>query len=107
KESGKLRQIGASTLNDSSFLPDFCSRRSASALILSAELFALSLVLAYPGTDRWRTLVFTSLFVLWVALGNALALCLARHWLARMRPLAAATTSYALSLAMTLLISVL
>lgn len=94
-------------MNDGSFLPDFCSRRNASALILFAELFALSLVLAFPGEDRWRALLLTSLFVLWVAIGNAVVLCLARNWLARQTPLLSASVSYGIALAVTVLTSLL
>ncbi|MBL8252615.1 MAG: hypothetical protein JNJ76_03340, partial [Candidatus Competibacter sp.] len=65
----------------SCFLPDFCANRIIFVMVLLAELFAL--VLALWEIDRpgefWNRLAIVSLFVQWVTLGSAAALCLAKR----------------------------
>lgn len=68
------------------YLPDFCRAQSVLAVILIAELVALLLTLARQGIAPgfWPDLARTSLFLLWVALGIAAVLCIARSPLARL-----------------------
>ena len=92
---------------DDFFLPDFCAVGVVFALVMVAELFAFVLVLAPGGAsgDFWSELSLVSLFVQWVALSSAAVLCLARPRLRRLRPVAAATGSYLLLLAVSLVVS--
>ena len=89
------------------FLPNFCAIRSVFALVVVAELLAFILVLAGSGwqTDFWNELGLVSLFVQWLALCGAGALCLLRPWLVRLSTLAAVLVSYLLLLLLTLLFS--
>lgn len=92
----------------SGFLPDFCTNQVAFALILLAELFALVLALHEidkPG-EFWTQLAFISLFVQWVVLGVAAALCLCKHWLGRLGSTAATFAVLGLTLLITLLFSI-
>lgn len=68
------------------FLPDFCGRGAVGVLVLVAELLAIVLVLADNGLrgNLWADLGVTSLFVQWVTLSTAAALCLLRQPLARL-----------------------
>lgn len=98
--------ISPKPARDDFFLPDFCAVGVVFVVVMVAELFAFVLVLA-PGArgDFWSELSLVSLFVQWVALSSALALCLARPWLSRLGTTAAATGSYALLLVVGLAVS--
>lgn len=55
------------------------------AIVLALELFALMFVLARPdGTDFLTELASISLFMQWIGLTGAAALCYTRAWLARL-----------------------
>lgn len=98
--------INATASRDTLFLPDFCGVRMVLALMVIAELLALVLALgALESGDRWADLSVLSLFVQWVALTSAAALCASRRWLARVPNRAAALLSYLLLLAVTALVS--
>lgn len=76
------------------------------ALMVIAELLALALALgSLSSSDRWADLSVISLFVQWVALTSAAALCASRRWLARLSNRSAALLSYLLLLAVTGLVS--
>jgi two-component system sensor histidine kinase AlgZ len=79
------------------------------AVVMIGELLAIVLSLApYDArASRWDALSITSLFVQWVGLSSAAVLCLFRRRLARMPETRAATISYLLLLATTLVISAL
>jgi len=89
--SRRLAMKGSKCLQDAGFLPNFCANPTVFLTVLLAELFAL--VLALSEADRlgdfWNRLALISLFVQWVVLGAAAVLCLCRHWLDRLRPVAA------------------
>ncbi len=91
------------------FLPDFCANRVIFVMVLLAELFAL--VLALNETDNpgafWNQLALVSLFVQWVVLGAAAALCFCKRWLDRLDTLVAALAVLGLTLLITLLFSLL
>ncbi|MDG4554543.1 MAG: histidine kinase [Candidatus Competibacter sp.] len=93
----------------SGFLPDFCANPTVFLTILLAELFAL--VLALSEADRlgdfWNRLALISLFVQWVVLGAAAALCLSRRWLNRLGVSAATWAVFGLTQLVTLLFSAL
>ena len=63
---------------ESGFLPDFCANQVVFGMVLLGELFALILALTEIDnlTAFWNQLALVSLFVQWVALTAAAALCL-------------------------------
>ncbi len=65
------------------FLPSFCRVGLVFAVVVSAELLALVLVLGAAGSwaELWQRLSLLSLYVQWIALGSAAMLCLLRPWL--------------------------
>lgn len=71
---------------ESGFLPDFCANQVVFGMVLLGELFALILALTEIDnlTAFWNQLALVSLFVQWVALTAAAALCLCRRWLDRL-----------------------
>jgi len=90
------------------FLPDFCNARIIFLAILMAQLLSFVLTLA-GGVSRpnfWVYLSLVSLFVTFIAIGNILVLCVSRKFLHNLHPAAAAITYYALSLSITLVVSV-
>lgn len=92
---------------DNFFLPDFCSIRMVFAVVVISELLAVVLTLApmESPNNRWDKLSILSLFLQWVGLSSAAVLCISRPFLSRMKESLAATTSYLLLLATTLLIT--
>lgn len=90
------------------FLPDFCNARIIFLAILIAQLLSFVLTLA-GGVSRpnfWVYLSLVSLFVTFIAIGNILVLCVSRKFLHKLHPATAAITYYALSLTITLIVSV-
>ena len=65
------------------FLPSFCRVGLVFAVVVSAELLALLLVLGAEGSweQMWQRLSLLSLYVQWIAVASAAVLCLARRWL--------------------------
>ena len=94
---------------DDCFLPDFCNVRMVFAVVVISELLAIVLTLAPAASDtsRWDGLSMISLFVQWVGLCSAALLCVSRRWLASLTETRAASLSYLLLLATTLVISLL
>src|SRR3569833_4185962 len=72
-----MRHDAAGGAEKSLYLPDFCTSRAALVLILIVELTAFVLTLARenPGADFWADLARTSLFLLWIGIVGAAALC--------------------------------
>jgi two-component system sensor histidine kinase AlgZ len=82
---------------DDFFLPDFCAPRMVLAIVLVVELLALTFALARPGGAEFLTeLARISLFMQWLGLTGAAALCYSRRWLARLSVPAAVVTAFAL-----------
>jgi len=77
------------------------------ALVVVGELLAFILVLSpfKNSTDPWGDLSIISLFIQWVALSSAAALCTARPFLQKLEEKVAATLSYLISLMVTLLLT--
>jgi two-component system, LytTR family, sensor histidine kinase AlgZ len=65
------------------YLPDFCRARTVLAIVIICELTALMLALARNEVTLgfWPDLARTSMFLLWIALTNAAALCVLRGYL--------------------------
>ncbi len=97
------------TQTDPGFLPDFCNARVIFLVILGAILlaFVLSLASMRSGEDYWVDLSMISLFIVWIAFGNILVLCVCRRFLHRLSPIIAAFSSYGLSLMVTVVVSIL
>ena len=91
------------------FLPDFCNARVIFLVILGAILlaFVLSLSSLREGDDYWVNLSMIALFIVWIAFGNILVLCISRQFLHRLSPVVAAFTSYGMSLLVTFIVSIL
>ncbi len=84
------------------FLPDFCATRSVLAVVLISEIVAILLTLARQELEHgfWTDLARTSLFLLWIGLCSAAALCYTRARLARL------PVAHASGLAITMLVAV-
>lgn len=83
------RRDSAPAADQAFFLPDFCARSMTFAIIFIAEAVALLLAIDRQAVREnfWVDITLASLFLLWIGLGCAFALCRARPWLSRM-PLA-------------------
>ena len=90
---------------DDFFIPDLCATRMVFAIVLIAELIALTLSLARPGPDFLTELARVSLFLQWLGLTSAALLCYTRPRLARLGVPAATAAVFALLLINTALIS--
>jgi len=89
------------------YLPDFCATPTVLAVVLISELVAIVLTLARQELQHgfWIDLARTSLFLLWIGLSSATALCYSRPHLARLSVARSSAISLALPVAVTLLIS--
>ncbi len=90
-----------------SFLPDFCDVRMLFVVLLLGELLAIVLTLTHStlAQERIIDLALYSLFIQWIALSCAAALCLSRNHLSRLSDFWAASLSYCLTLLISLLIT--
>ncbi|HVF34648.1 MAG TPA: sensor histidine kinase [Candidatus Saccharimonadia bacterium] len=94
----------AAPADPAAWLPDFCSPRTALAVLALAELVLL-VVLYAPGPD-WPTLgrlATGTLFVQWLALCALVSLCVARGRLARLPVATGVAGAYAIVLGILLL----
>jgi two-component system sensor histidine kinase AlgZ len=80
--SAKPDGTAASGLDDF-FIPDLCAPRMVLAVVLIAELVAVTLSLARPSGAFLMELARISMFLQWLGLTSAAVLCYARRWLAR------------------------
>lgn len=96
-------------LEQSFFLPDLCATQSILFLILIFELLAFVLVLSDSGLAdfSWTQLGLTSLFVQWVALCSAGALCNLRHFLGSLSTALGTSLAFALVMLITLTFSLI
>ncbi len=90
---------------DTFFIPDFCAPRMVLAVVLIAELVALTLALARADTPFLTELARMSLFLQWLGLTNAGLLCYCRHWLARLAVPPSSAAVFALIVLNTIVIS--
>ncbi len=93
------------SLTDDFFVPELCQAEALLGLVLLAELLVFVLVLAEPITAGfdWMRLALTSLFVQWIVLLSAAAICRARPFLANSSAKAAVFFICVLVLCLTLL----
>jgi len=90
---------------DEFFIPDFCAPRMVFAVVLIAELVAVTLALARPDAPFLTELAGISMFLQWLGLTNAALLCYCRRWLARTTVPRSTAAVFALILLNTVLIS--
>jgi two-component system sensor histidine kinase AlgZ len=85
------------------FLPDFCAGATLARVALLAEALALviTLVTRRISASLFTDLLLISLFVQWIALASAAALCALRARLARLPPAGALTAAFALPIGVT------
>lgn len=102
-----MSETDKKSTEDSFFLPDFCNVSMVFAVVIIGELLAFILVLSplKDTQDKWGDLSIISLFIQWVALSSAAALCVARPFLQKLNEKLAATLSYAISLLVTLVLT--
>jgi len=90
---------------DAFFIPDFCAARMVLAVVLIAELVALTLTLARPDAAFLTELARVSMFLQWLGLTSAALLCYSRRWLARLTVPQSSVAVFALLVANTAVIS--
>jgi two-component system sensor histidine kinase AlgZ len=90
---------------DDFFIPDLCANRSVFAVVLTAELIAVTLSLARPSAFFLTELARISLFLQWLGLTSAALLCYARPWLARISVPHASLGAFALLMLNTAVVS--
>jgi two-component system, LytTR family, sensor histidine kinase AlgZ len=83
------------------FLPDFCESRAVLAVVLIVELVALMFAISRYAVHSgfWLDLASSSLFLLWIGLTCASALCRTRAWLHTLPATRASLIAMALMLA--------
>lgn len=74
-------------------IPELCSVAALAAVVISAQLLAVVVVLL-SGELSWMRFAITSLFVQWVALVSAGVLCWSRPWLIRLPATAGAACAW-------------
>lgn len=87
-------------------IPELCSVNSLAAVVISAQLLAVVIVLL-SGALSWINFAVTSLFVQWVALVGAGTLCYTRPWLMRLPAALGGVLAWLLVVAVVGLFSVL
>lgn len=99
--------VESEVLEQSFFLPDLCATQSILFLILIFELLAFVLVLSNSGLANfsWTQLGLTSLFVQWVALCSAAALCNLQQFFGRQSTALGTSLAFALVMLITLTFS--
>jgi two-component system, LytTR family, sensor histidine kinase AlgZ len=90
---------------DAFYIPDFCATRMVFAVVLIAELVAVTLALARPDAPFLTELARISMFLQWLGLTNAALLCYSRRWLAGFTVPQSSTVAFALILLNTVVIS--
>jgi len=90
---------------DAFFIPDFCAPRMVLAVVLIAELVALTLALARTDAPFLTELARISMFLQWLGLTNAALLCYSRRWLARLTVPQSSIAMFGLILLNTVVIS--
>lgn len=106
---GVLRLFTAppATTDDTHFLPSFCRGRAVGGIVLIAEMLAIvvTLVTRRISASLFQDLLLVSLFVQWIALASAGALCVARRFLNRLPNPRALGFAYLLLLGVELVVS--
>jgi two-component system sensor histidine kinase AlgZ len=89
------------------YLPNFCSASAVLVIVIICELTALLLALArnVAAVGFWADLGLTSMFLLWIALCGAGALCLLRDYLQRQTVAVGSAMVLGITVALVLVIS--
>jgi two-component system, LytTR family, sensor histidine kinase AlgZ len=90
---------------DDFFIPDLCANRNVFAVVLTAELIAVTLSLARPSASFLMELARISMFLQWLGLTSAALLCYARPMLARLSVPRASLGAFALLMLNTAFVS--
>ncbi len=85
-------------------IPDLCNAPALSIVVLVAQLLVLVLLFA-GGPLTWEGLALKSLYVQWVVLMSAGALCGTRRWLAQMGLVRGALLAFVMITVLTLVVS--
>ncbi len=91
--------------SDDFFIPDFCATRMVFAVVMIAELLAVTVSLARPTAQFLNELARISLFLQWLALTSAALLCYSRPSLKKLSVPRATVAVFVLLLANTALLS--
>jgi len=86
-------------------IPDLCNAAALSVVVLVGELLVLVLLFA-DGSPTWDGLALKSLYVQWVVLMSAGALCWTRTWLAKLGLARGALLAFVMIAAVTAVISI-
>ena len=93
---------------DAGFLPNFCNGWTVFNVVVIAEILAMVISIVSPqlpiGQNRFSKLLMISLFIQWIALASAGALCLSRKYLNRLPELRALVMAYLMLLCVTWLV---
>ena len=83
-----MERIKPKQVVEPNLIPDFCRGRMVFSVALAMELVALTLTLlgSKRGEELFYFLALVSLYLQWIGLCGAAALCWARRWLTRARP---------------------
>ena len=104
-QAGKDRSTSGGDEGDGLFVPDLCGIRPLFAVVIIGELIAFVLTLARGNLDDAASdLALVSLFVQWIGLSAAAALCLSRRLLRALPEAGVAIVSYGLILAVVALV---
>lgn len=78
------------------FLPDFCSGQTLLPLLFFLEMIVILLTLASAsvGPDVWEKFLLLSIYLQWIGLSGAVALCMIRRWTEQRSSLQAAGLAY-------------
>src|SRR5262245_38900329 len=102
-----MQQAQVKAREADSLLPDFCSADAVVTVMVFTQMMALLLTLAgrLGDTLMWQRLFLLSLYLQWIGLSSAAALCQVRRWFAGMPALSVLILSYALLIAVSFVIS--
>lgn len=102
-----MERIKPKLVVEPNLIPDFCRGRMVLSVALAMELVALTLTLL--GNKSGEALVYflalSSLYLQWIGLCGATALCWSRRWLTRARPQLVFFSCWAILVLMVMLIS--
>lgn len=99
--------VATSGTDESHFLPNFCRGQSIFGIVVIAELLAIviTLITRRLFDNLFQDLALISLFMQWIGLASAAALCAARRFLNRLPNARALGFAYLLLLAVELVVS--
>ena len=103
RRSAAVSRLDAS--DDDFFIPDFCATRMVFAVVLVAELLAVTLSLARPAADFLTELARVSMFLQWLGLTSAAVLCYTRRWIKGLTVARSSLVVFGLLVANTVVIS--